>query len=321
MADSIKVSVVIPVYNVELYVEDAINSILRQSLHEIEIIIVNDGSTDGSMEIVKELAISDKRMQIISNPNQGLSIARNLGIYRAKGEYIYFFDSDDLLEENALELCYNKCQSNCLDFVFFDADVFSDKKSLLAKNEFNYKRTNRFQDVTLSGIDMLIMQMSMNGYTSSACLIFINRNFLSNIQLYFYPKIVHEDELFTFMLYLNAERVGLVRNILFHRRVRNGSIMTNSYTLLNAMGCITVCRELLSYSHRCTLSSLQRKLLYRRMRQLLAITIIKSSETLSIIEYKKIKQIIYSEFFKYLGWKNWIRIGCPSLYRFYVKRL
>ena len=120
MLDNVaKVSVVIPVYNVELYVGDAVRSIMNQSLKEIEIIIVNDGSSDQSLDIVTELAREDSRIQIISNANQGLSVARNLGIYRATGKYILFFDSDDFLEEDALELCYNKCQAENLDFVFF----------------------------------------------------------------------------------------------------------------------------------------------------------------------------------------------------------
>ncbi len=98
-----KVSVIIPVYNVEKYVQQSIYSILNQSLKEIEIIIINDGSTDKSLDIVNNIASNDKRVHIISTPNNGLSIARNIGFYNAHGEYVYFFDSYEILEDNTLE--------------------------------------------------------------------------------------------------------------------------------------------------------------------------------------------------------------------------
>ena len=122
--NEIKVSVVIPVYNTEKYVRQAVESVMYQSLKELEIIVVDDGSTDKSLSIVEKLGDTDKRIQIYTQANQGQSIARNRGISHAHGEYIYFMDSDDLLEEDALELCYHKCKEEKLDFVFFDALVF-----------------------------------------------------------------------------------------------------------------------------------------------------------------------------------------------------
>ena len=108
--NKIKVSVVIPVYNTEKYVREAIESIIHQSLKELEIIIINDGSTDGSPEILKEISNTDHRIQVYTQTNQGQSTARNFGISHARGKYIYFMDSDDLLEEDALESCYLKCE-------------------------------------------------------------------------------------------------------------------------------------------------------------------------------------------------------------------
>ena len=108
--NKIKVSVVIPVYNTEKYVREAIESIIHQSLKELEIIIINDGSTDGSPEILKEISNTDHRIQVYTQTNQGQSTARNFGISHARGKYIYFMDSDDLLEEDALEACYLKCE-------------------------------------------------------------------------------------------------------------------------------------------------------------------------------------------------------------------
>ena len=100
------ISVVIPVYNVEEYVEDCINSVISQTYKNIEAIIVNDGSTDKSLAICKQYAKKDKRVHIITQANQGLSAARNTGINFAKGEYITFVDSDDLIAPDMIEYLY-----------------------------------------------------------------------------------------------------------------------------------------------------------------------------------------------------------------------
>lgn len=90
-----KVSIVIPVYNTEVFVEEAVRSIMDQTLRDTEIIIINDGSTDTSLDIIQKLSEEDTRIQIYSQENQGLSATRNRGIALASGRYIYFMDSDD----------------------------------------------------------------------------------------------------------------------------------------------------------------------------------------------------------------------------------
>lgn len=323
LGNEAKVSVVIPVYNVELYVGDAVRSIMNQSLKEIEIIIVNDGSSDQSLDIVTELAREDSRIQIISNANQGLSVARNLGIYRATGKYILFFDSDDFLEEDALELCYNKCQAENLDFVFFDATVFCDDKSFFIDNSrFDYRRSHKYDDTVYSGIDILKKQMATNGYRSSACLSFINRHYLSDIQLTFYPYLLHEDELFTCLLYVNANRVGLVNRAFFHRRLRGDSIMMSSFTFKNVIGYVTVCRELHSYACRYTTQSETKSVINDRIRSLLSGLIANSQDKLPEAEFEKVKHIVYYEFRKYIGWKLGLRLSFPALFSWllYIKR-
>ena len=93
-----KVSIIIPIYNTEAYLKATVDSILRQTLYEIEILLINDGSTDRSLRIMQDLAASDNRIILFSQENKGLSVTRNQGLAMAKGEYIYFMDSDDLLE-------------------------------------------------------------------------------------------------------------------------------------------------------------------------------------------------------------------------------
>ena len=127
----VKVSVIIPVYNTELYIRQTILSILGQTLHDIEIIAVDDGSTDNSLSILSELAEQDHRIKVFAHRNQGVSVARNIGLGQASGEFIYFMDSDDLLKKYTLEICYQKCLDEQLDFVLFDAEAFCEEDSTL----------------------------------------------------------------------------------------------------------------------------------------------------------------------------------------------
>lgn len=239
-----KVSVIIPVYNTELYVKDAIASIINQSLKEIEIIVIDDGSTDNSLHIIEQLANEDNRIQIHCQENQGQSVARNLGINKSTGEYLYFMDSDDLLELDALECCYNKCNADELDFVFFDADIISDNNIQLA---FDYIRPE-IKEKTYNGIDLLNLLIDKELYRSAPWMNFIKRSYLQKINLLFYPGIIHEDELFCTILYSEANRVGRINRPFFKRRLRGNSTITQCYSWKNIIGYATAIEELKKYS-------------------------------------------------------------------------
>lgn len=242
--NNIKVSVIIPVYNTEKYVREAVDSISKQTLKELEIILVNDGSTDYSLNILNELSAKDKRIQVFSQANQGASIARNTGIANAHGKYVYFMDSDDLLEEDAMELCFRKCEDEQLDFVFFDALSFVDG-NLDKVPSLHYHRTEKLEDKTYTGNDVFRLQLQNREFTPSPCLSFIRKKLLDNSNLRFYPGIVHEDQLFTVSLYLQAEKVGCIKRSFFHRRLRENSIMTREFSSRNLKGYFTVVQEIL----------------------------------------------------------------------------
>lgn len=119
--EDIKISVIIPVYNTEKFLERCLNSVIKQTLKEIEIIVVNDGSRDNSLEIIKKFKEEDNRIVLLNEQNGGSSFARNKGLETAKGKYFYFIDSDDYLEEDTMfEELYNKCENDNLDIVVFD---------------------------------------------------------------------------------------------------------------------------------------------------------------------------------------------------------
>lgn len=237
--DTKLVSVIIPVYNTEEFVEEAVRSIMCQSLRDIEIIVINDGSTDNTLSIIKRLADEDKRIQIYTQYNQGPSVTRNKGIENAQGEYVYFMDSDDYLEPEALETCYVKCERQVLDFVFFDADILNKEKH---KNiSLNYQRKDCSNpELVYKGTDILKLLIDHKAYSPSPCLNFIRREYLTQIKLDFLPGIIHEDQLFTCLLYLQAQRVSSIHKDFFKRRLRDDSIMTRKFSTQNINSYFTI---------------------------------------------------------------------------------
>lgn len=243
-----KVSVIIPVYNTEQYVQQTVESIVQQTLQDIEIIIINDGSTDNSLAMINLLAQKDQRINVYSQANQGLSVTRNNGIKRAKGEFIYFMDSDDLLESDTLKICYQKCIAEQLDFVFFDAESFYDDHIPL--REYQYQRNLNIEDKIWNGTELLKIQDDTWNYRSSACLSFVKLSFIQQHQIQFYPNILHEDELYTALLYLEASRINYIKRTFFKRRVRHNSIVTSKFSMKNIQGYFTIANELNLYSNQ-----------------------------------------------------------------------
>lgn len=232
------VSVIIPIYNVEKYIDECIASIRNQTLKNIEIICVNDGSIDSSLEIVKKIARMDKRISIYSQNNCGSSIARNLGMSVAKGKYTYFIDSDDWLQENALSELYERSEKDNLDLLFFCANAFADDKKFdkITKNlRNNYIRKARYSGV-YSGIDMYNLMYDNREYIASACMFFAKTDFYRKNNIKFIDKILHEDEAFTFKACLLAERVGCINKQYYMRRYRFGSTMMVKKTFYNVYG-------------------------------------------------------------------------------------
>lgn len=247
--NQIKVSIIIPVYNTEKYVQATIESILQQTLKEIELIIINDGSIDSSLSILEKLVQQDSRISIYTQRNRGLSVSRNEGLKHVQGEFIYFMDSDDLLSPDTLEQCYQKCVSNNLDFVFFDADILNEDNSLTSIP--NYKRDKFANENTVyKGNEILNILMNNWVYSSSVCLNLIRTTYLKQTDNYFYPGIIHEDQLFTCLLYIQAERIMYISKAFFKRRIRTDSIMTRKFSWKNINGYFTVSDCLLRFKSR-----------------------------------------------------------------------
>lgn len=239
-----KVSVIIPVYNTELYLREALDSICNQSLKELEIIIINDGSTDNSQQIIDEYAKKDSRIITHRQPNQGQGVARNVGFSISNGKYIYYMDSDDILSKDTLEECYSICEKNQLDFILFDAESFGNNNK-----GFNYCRKGIIEEnIIWNGHQLLNKELKKRCYLVSVCLGLYNKQFLLDSFSGFPPGIIHEDHLFVFQTMIQAKRILYTSTPYFKRRVREYSTMTNHFSIKNIDGYCVVCSQICNWS-------------------------------------------------------------------------
>lgn len=244
-----KISIIIPVYNTEKYLEECLDSVCNQTLKDIEIICINDGSPDNSEQILEKYAKQDKRIIVITQENKGISSARNTGIAYATGEYIYFLDSDDTIISTAMEKAYNTAEQYCLDMLFFDAEVVYESTKLKVKykaSEPYYQRKFNYGQPT-TGINLFSKFIQNREFCVQACMYIIQRNFLQHNNLSFYEGILHEDELFTFQALLLSLQAMHISERLFCRKFREGSIMTTPRDIKNFLGVFICFKEQLFF--------------------------------------------------------------------------
>ena len=244
----IKISIILPIYNVAPYLDEAFQSLLSQTLPDIEIIAVNDGSTDNCQEIINRYAAQDNRIIAIQQENQGLSMARNVALPYVKGKYIYMMDSDDVLScPEALQICYEYAERNQSDFIFFDGERFIDNVSHCHSS---ITRTYLVdENKKYEGAFLLNLMLDTRKHNSVVWLLLINHNYLNRLKLKFYPGIIHEDELFTTILTLSSNNIYCLKRSFIKHRVRSSSIMGLQYTKRNLDCYLTVIDELLNFQN------------------------------------------------------------------------
>lgn len=207
-----KVSIIIPVYNMEKYLERCLNSILYQTFNDFEVIIINDGSTDKSEKICKDFALKDRRINIITTENKGLSSARNLGIDMALGKYIVFLDSDDWIENNFIELLFNKVELEKCDM------VICGYKMDFTSNE--YRSTDiECNDEVYNSLDEFMKEYEF--YRSNYLFGFVwNKIFRAEIirenKIYFEKGVFCEDLYFIFNFIPHCKRIATIKEKLYH---------------------------------------------------------------------------------------------------------
>ncbi|WP_162238667.1 glycosyltransferase [Microbacterium sp. Leaf161] len=236
--DSPDVSVVIPVYNSVDWLEDCLSSVLAQTGPTLEVICVNDGSTDGSERILQRFAEKDERVRIVTQPNSGQSVGRNRGFAETAGRYVIYLDSDDLWQEDSLSDLVGHADSERLDLLLFDSFAFRDgdvDKSIWERYATYYQRSQEYRKVR-SGIQMLADMRHQRDYRPHVGLYLARTAFVRDLGTRFIPGIVHQDNPYTFSLLLHAKRVAHVRTDFYARRIRPGSTITGLDDLRSAKG-------------------------------------------------------------------------------------
>lgn len=232
-----KVSIIIPVYNVESYLRRCLDSVVNQTLKDIEIILVNDGATDGSLAICEEYAKNDDRIKIITRKNGGLSAARNTGLDNATSEYIGFIDSDDWVDTNFFENLYNTAiEKNC-DVAFGD---------IVRKGEKKHKIRLKIQKVEVAETLEDKLRISQGIKNPGVWNKIYKRYLFDNLR--FEEGIYYEDGEFTIKMMSKCKNVVSVPNIYYYYFVNPTSIVKSKPTLKKTHDKITTRIKVLNYA-------------------------------------------------------------------------
>ena len=218
------ISVIVPVYNVESYLRECVESVLGQSYPHFELLLVDDGSTDRSGEICDEYAAKDERVKVIHQKNGGASAARNTGLDVATGEYILFVDGDDTSAPDALETLLSLQKAEGADCIYFEADNFTDEPNTVVKANGFLQST----DYPPMPGEKLIPLLVRNKDYHAAPFVFFAPRATYDAGLRFEEGIMFEDELFSYRLLRSSKKVVCHRKKLYFRRVHAGSVMTST---------------------------------------------------------------------------------------------
>lgn len=221
-----KISIIVPVYNMETYLKKCMDSLLNQTLNDIEIICVNDGSTDNSLKILEDYAQNDNRVVILNQENKGTGIARNNALKIVKGEYIAFADPDDWIELNAFETLYNfakKNNSQIVQFNYVEYNEYSKESKNISFNEhikkeysYDLSRTPYYNWKDLK--DKCLCSLDLHAWSH-----FYNAEFIKKYSIEFGLNRRAEDHLFTLGAMLVADKTDYLNEYLYFYRCREGS--------------------------------------------------------------------------------------------------
>lgn len=242
----IKISIIVPVYKVEKYIKRCMDSLINQSFDKYEIIVVNDGTPDNSMAYVEELREINDKIVICNRENGGLSAARNTGILQARGEYIWFCDSDDAIKQDCLQELYEEAHAHKLDMLLFDFEIIPEGEGMIERDP-NYKGRQGVSGDVMTGMEMMRELVLRGVYAASACGYLIKRELLTGNNITFYEGILHEDELFTPIAISVAQAVKHRNWQVYKRYEHLGSITTSESCHKRMKGMAVVIKELTKF--------------------------------------------------------------------------
>lgn len=211
------ISIIIPVYKVEEYLDDCVQSVVNQTYKNLEIILVDDGSPDKCPQLCDEWAQKDSRIRVIHKPNGGLSSARNAGLDTVTGDYVSFVDSDDELPYNAIELMSEPLKQMSVDMLIGKYKVVGKKRVLPLC----------LKDGTYMIKDQILSCYAMEKWDATACNKIYRYNFLKSNNLRFKEGLIHEDILWSFQIACLAHSLYVVNKETYIYKIRDNSIVTS----------------------------------------------------------------------------------------------
>lgn len=217
------ISIIIPIYNVELYLKRCLDSVVNQTLENIEIICVNDGSTDNSLNILNEYAQKDSRIKIFNQNNSGVGVARNKGLKKAKGEFVLFVDSDDWIDLNTCEILYNKSKKLNLDLLLYNVESFDNNNNQYFKEDYykNHFLPETYYNQVFNNEDIKEYIFTLN--VIPYCKLY-KRSLLEKYDIRFPENIYFEDNPFHWECLLASNRISAIKDYFSLRRRRDKSI-------------------------------------------------------------------------------------------------
>ena len=218
----VKVSVIIPVYNSEKSIRKCLDSVLAQTLNEIEIICVDDGATDSSPQILEEYAQKDARVRVIHQENAGAGAARNLGLRMARGEYLSILDADDFFEPEMLALSYQKAKDTNSDIVVFSCNIFDDRLGRFRPCDYSIRQYLLPDKEPFCSFDVKrnVFRLFIGwAWDKLFCTEFIQENGFT-----FQEQRTTNDMFFVFSAIMKAQRITTMPQVLAHYRQSEGSL-------------------------------------------------------------------------------------------------
>ena len=223
--DEILISIIIPVFNCEKYLEKCLNSIIGQNFENFEVICVDDGSTDSSLDILHTFENKFDNLTVLKQKNSGAAAARNLGIKHSKGKYILFVDSDDFIEKDTLKMLYENSVSNDSDIVLFNSDEFDEKGHVRDRIYFPVDLKKDYNNYTFNykNNKRIVFNIFLVCWSK-----FYKKSFLINNNITFHNKKIFNDVQIHVETMIFAEKISYLPEILYHYRKENKTSLQSS---------------------------------------------------------------------------------------------
>ncbi len=225
-----QVSVIIPVYNKEQYLRQSVESVMQQTVRELEILLIDDGSTDRSLEICRELAAEDDRIQVIHKENEGPGVTRNLGIRKSRGRFLSFVDADDYIAEDTYEICIRELDRAGADACYFGRNIVSKGQILSHAVRLEHREEYKGEEIRSRFINFFLGNLPGEEYkrnyvTGSVCCSLFRGEFIRENKVFFPSGEIKysEDSFFNFELCRFAQHILVLPDMLYYNNVNQVS--------------------------------------------------------------------------------------------------